>query len=331
MQQPVANAMNMLSQSTIKAIRENLPNLIDAPPVQFDQVNDALRTYFDFYNFRQCGITTDIEYRIGLLQEEHETLVGHYWTQPRATTTVVVVHGLFDHVGIYLKLVAELLDHNFAVFAFDMPGHGLSEGRSAVIDSFDDYGRIISGCVKYLNVITDLPVVAVGQSTGAAGILRYIFASERLCQFKKVVLLAPLVQPFQWKWINFSFILLRPFISGVRRKFTVNSNDEEFNAFLLSDPLQPRKVTTPWLAAMKQWIEQFDTYPNAAIKTLIIQGDADTTVDWEINIPRIKRKLPHNKVIMVAGAQHHLVNEADHWRHTVFTETVRFISNLESL
>ncbi|MCI4351068.1 MAG: lysophospholipase [Thermoplasmata archaeon] len=52
--------------------------------------------------------------------------------------TVVLVHGLKDHSGRYTAIAEALLARGYVVEAFDLPGHGRSEGRRAFIRTFDD-------------------------------------------------------------------------------------------------------------------------------------------------------------------------------------------------
>ncbi|QTA37122.1 lysophospholipase [Thermosipho ferrireducens] len=42
---------------------------------------------------------------------------------------VVLIHGLGEHIGRYEKLVSNLVNRNFGVIGFDLPGHGKSPGK----------------------------------------------------------------------------------------------------------------------------------------------------------------------------------------------------------
>lgn len=49
---------------------------------------------------------------------------------------VIVVHGLGDHGGRYEELARYLAPRHWAVFAFDLPGHGHSPGVQGRADSY---------------------------------------------------------------------------------------------------------------------------------------------------------------------------------------------------
>jgi alpha-beta hydrolase superfamily lysophospholipase len=118
--------------------------------------------------------------------------------------------------------------------------------------------------------------------------------------------------------VNLLYTVLRPFRSGVRRKFMPNSGDTEFLAFVQNDPLQSTTLPVQWVGAMRQWIRAFREHPVTDFAPLIIQGSADETVDWRWNIPMIRQKFPHAQLRMVDGARHHLANEVRHLREEVF-------------
>ena len=52
---------------------------------------------------------------------------------------VMIVHGIGEHSGEYGHVVERLVPAGFAVYGFDLRGHGRSPGRRAFIRSWDDY------------------------------------------------------------------------------------------------------------------------------------------------------------------------------------------------
>ena len=56
---------------------------------------------------------------------------------PRAD--VAIVHGYAEHSGRYAHVAAYLVDRGYAVSAFDLRGHGKSEGPRVLVRSFNEY------------------------------------------------------------------------------------------------------------------------------------------------------------------------------------------------
>lgn len=317
---------NLSSNQTQRQIRAGLEPLSSAQPIDFDRCEQVLKYYFDLYGFADALNGKNSHYRIGYIDINHARLVSHYWEAPRATATVFVAHGLFDHVGIYLKLITALLENGFSVLAVDMPGHGLSEGARAEVDDFDRYSEAISTCLDLMLPDSGSTVFGLGQSAGGSAVMQYVFNSGADCRFKKIALLAPLVRPSQWPLVNFSYGVLSPFISLFPRSFTANSHDEDFVDFLKNDPLQPKHISIRWMGAMKAWINRFGSYSASNIPTLIVQGTSDKTVDWKRNLPLIEKQFTNTEVVIVEGAKHHLVNEGDAWREKVFNAVLSFFN-----
>jgi alpha-beta hydrolase superfamily lysophospholipase len=49
-----------------------------------------------------------------------------------------------------------------------------------------------------------------------------------------------------------------------------------------------------------------------------VQGTGDTTVDWRYNTQAIARKFPRAHINTIPGARHHLVNESQPYRDSLY-------------
>lgn len=306
---------------------------INADPAgEIDNAPAELMRYFGHYGFDRlfqrgavCAYNLSGHYRASY------HIVQHQWALENARGTVMLVHGLFDHCGLYLRLVERLLDENYNVVCFDLPGHGLSDGKRVTIDNFGQYGEVVNGCLSHCAQTLSEPFYAIGQSTGGAALMQFLLNAELSgrqlsASLDKVVLLAPLVRARSWSRLVFIHSLLQRLIKRTPRRFGANSHDRHFLHFLEhQDPLQTRYVDVPWVQAMRDWVTSFAQAPPMDTALLAVQGTADQTVDWRWNIPLIQEKFPRSKVHYVEGALHHLANEGQPWRGEIFDRLCDFL------
>ncbi len=64
----------------------------------------------------------------------------HRWLPGGAPKAAVILHhGLWDYSDYYAPFAEELTRHGYAVSAFDMRGHGHSDGGRSFVKAFDEY------------------------------------------------------------------------------------------------------------------------------------------------------------------------------------------------
>jgi lysophospholipase len=303
------------------------------PELEFSLANDGAwgqsalaQAYLNAYEINFTEEFVHVSHAFGCVRVAGFRIATHYWLPENASGTVVMVHGYYDHVGVFDHPIRVALERNFAVLAFDLPGHGLSSGEPAVIDSFNEYGDVLAEILQQSAAIMPQPLYALGQSTGCAVLLNYLwrYGAKRnaLERFAKVVLCSPLVLPRGWRGMllgRYVYAILRHFVRRIGRSFGKSSHDPRFNEFIhYQDPLQAKHLPLRWIGAMKQWHEMVLSFAPLQAPLLIVQGTGDKTVDWRYNLPLLEQKLPNAKVVFVAAAGHQLVNESDFYRDQVF-------------
>ena len=135
-----------------------------------------------------------------------------------------LVHGHGDHSGMYSQAMRQLAAAGFAVCAFDLRGHGRSEGPIGDAPSYeqllDDVGLLLSEAER--RFAPDLPVFLFGHSHGGGLVLNY--GLRRRPRLRGVIATSP--------WLRLAFRLppwmdvLARFPHLVKPDYGVASRDE---------------------------------------------------------------------------------------------------------
>ena len=294
---------------------QNLPIL---SPVQ--------KRYLHYYNIDFSARNDNITQHLGSLSIAGYTVATHIYLQENAKGTALLVHGYYDHVGIYGSLIELCLDQGMNVVAYDLPGHGLSTGDRAAITSFKEYDEVFSSMLAMCqqNLKADAASLSVfGQSTGGAIIINYLLTrniQQNNSPFVAISLFSPLVRPCSWGAAKILHSILQPFMKQIKRNFAQNSNDIEFLRFIAEeDPLQPLVLSVRWVGALKKWIKMIEASEPSDIAINIVQGDQDETVEWRHNMPLLLQKFPNRQLLMIEQGRHHIVNEAQEKRTQAYS------------
>src|SRR5471032_2479977 len=300
-------------------LRSSLQPLIAEQPLSLEA-----QAYQRFYSLGGLGRDGTIHSALGRLDVGGYEIVSQLWRPPSPIATLFLLHGLYDHMGLYRHVVEWALEQGYAVLSCDLPGHGLSSGVRASIDDFAEYQVVLQRLfVEAATLKLPQPWHLCGQSTGGAIVIDHVLSHGTDSPAQgQVILLAPLVRPRAWGWSKFSYYLLKPFVKGIARRFSENTNDPAFMPFLQADPLQPQRLPTAWVGALARWIPGIESAAKSPRRPLIVQGEADMTVDWTHNLDVLRAKFGHPEVLMLPGARHHLANEIPAYRERYF----RFIS-----
>lgn len=281
-----------------------------------------VRRYFARYGLAISGI----DHRFGSFPGPGGRLAGHWFRPAEARSTVFVIHGYFDHTGLLANLIRHLVDRGVAVAAFDLPGHGLSQGKRGHVDDFREYAEALRNFAALGRGRLPEPWHLAGHSTGGAAILEFLFHPRSGDpRFDRVVLLAPLVRSAHWTLSRLAFPLVRPFVDHLPRRFRETSSDEGFLSFLRNDPLSVRRIPLAWVTAMVAWNRRIEDAGQIHRPVLVIQGTEDRVVDWRYNLRFLEGRIEGLKTRMVAGARHQLCNEAPPFRRAVFSALDRFL------
>ncbi|MCY4178486.1 MAG: alpha/beta hydrolase [Endozoicomonadaceae bacterium] len=289
-----------------------------------DQLKDEYRAFY--------GLPSEkaFHYNAGYIKVNNLQIYVQTWQPAIIKKTIFIVHGYFDHTGLYGHIIRFFLEHSYAVLIFDLPGHGLSSGERHGIENFSVYSDVLQHCLAHANNKLPKPWCLFGQSTGAAIITNSILINHITSVYNtidQIILLAPLVKIIHWKYSKIMCRLLSPFVKTVKRKKSKNLLDPAFATLLKKDPLQYNRVALSWVRALYKWVDEIHQSDNTtSIPTLIIQGERDKTVDWSYNVAFLSALFCSSELFLLPQAFHNLVNEPLSVRHKYYAKLTAWLS-----
>ena len=300
-------ADNNNEQQSEKAYNVELVKKEMAPLELIDSCSYSanILSYFVYY-----GLNFKVKHCFGSFKSQDFTLAAHVFDPGNAQGTVFLVHGYYDHSGVLKNIIRLCIEKKLIVAVFDFPGHGLSTGITASIDSLSQHMIALRDFFKRCQPYIRGPYCLIGHSLGGAVILEYLYRTEN-SPFEKVVLLAPLVRISYHHLSRIGYFIVNPFSDTSPRWFRRASSDKQFLKFFRNDPLQCRHFPLKWAEAYYAWSKRFKNYESISPPVTVIQGTRDDVVDWRYNIPLLKKKIPDLKVIYIKKARHQLMNEAE--------------------
>ena len=290
------------------------------PALQRSSVDPELaQLWRRFYQIDFAQQFPDLDARLGMVEVAGYRLAMQVLRPVHALATVIVLHGYNDHMGLDGHVYDWALRQGFAVLSCDFPGHGLSSGARASINSFQEYQQVLQALLaKAEQLQLPKPWHLLGQSTGGAIAFDYLLNQSPVSQLGETILLAPLVRPRAWQQSKLLYQLVKPFRRSVPRSFSNNSNDAAFVEFVRNDPLQARILPTAWVGALAEWISYIEQAKPSGRSPIIVQGDADMTVDWQHNLNVLNDKFSQPRILLLPEARHHLANEQTIMREQYF-------------
>jgi acylglycerol lipase len=236
--------------------------------------------------------------------------------EPRAV--LIVVHGLRDHSTRYGELAEHLVGQGFAVHAFDLRGHGHSEGVRVHIDSFEEY---LTDLGLFLERVRQRepgrPVFLLGHSMGGAIVT--LFTVEKKPGIQGVVLSAPALKP--GADVSKALIATTKVIGGVLPNLKVLELDpKQFSRDPAvvkeneTDPLifqqgGPARTASRLLGALNTISERME---EVSTPVLVMHGTADTVTDPEGSKALVKSARSTDKTLkLYHGLYHDLLHEPE--------------------
>ncbi len=262
-----------------------------------------------------------------------KTLFGQSWfcsEKPRAV--IVLIHGFGEHCSRYTPYIKLFKAENIAFISMDQIGHGRSEGKRGVIQSFqqllDDIDLLIE---KTESIFPDIPKFLYGHSMGGNIALNYLL--QRNYPFKGAIISSPWLK-LSHDLSGFTKILVRLFsiiIPNVTTKSRLNtdyisSKQQEVHAYNI-DELNHRRISFRLLYNVtRQGLWAMNNIHLLKVPTLLLHGNKDQiTSHWASR----EMALKHPELIQYREFEnmYHEVHN-DRQREFIAKQCIEWVNNL---
>ena len=240
---------------------------------------------------------------------------------------IVMIHGASSNLEVMRRPLGDLLAARHRVILIDRPGHGWSSHLNEEAATPAAQGRMIEQALEKLG--TGPVILVVHSWAGALGARMAIDYPERIAG---LVMLAPVAYPWRGGvgWFNelVNLPVIGPLLAhtvtlplgsllmarSARGVFLPQIMPDDFiTATAIPLVLRPREflANARDLAVLKQAVtEQAPRYREISAPTLVISGDADTTVSIHIHSRPFAASVANARLIVLPGVGHMVQNAA---------------------
>ena len=247
------------------------------------------------------------------------------WTAESPRAAMLLVHGIGEHSGRYEHVGSAFAEAGIDVASFDQRGFGLSAGRRAHVETFDEFLADVADLIEQRRTL-GVPVVLMGHSLGGLVATAYLVSDRPSPDL--AVLSAPALSADIPRWQRIAAPLLGSILPNlaITADFdgSVLSRDEAVQTAYETDPLRVPSSTArlgrETLAAMKHVNESLD---RLTVPTYVLHGSDDTLVPPSASEPLAV--LPNVTRRVWSGLRHECLNEPE--RDEVIAEIISWLDD----
>lgn len=242
------------------------------------------------------------------------------WKCETGRATLVVTHGLGEHSEAYTRLANGMLPGDWNMYAWDLRGHGRSEGERGVIRAFSDYCedlRLFVDFVKKAN--PNKPIVLIGHSMGglisAETVIKFgDLGAKSLCLSSPLFGIAVQVPAIKEKMARIAANILPNLTLHNELKFEDLSHDPKMIEEYEKDILRHDRISTTLFVEMVNAMDFCNTSADRIKLPLFMQLSGDD---------RIVNRKKAESFFDNAGSQNKVIKIYENYYHEIFNEVGR--------
>jgi len=161
---------------------------------------------------------------------------------------IILVHGIGEHIQRYAHWIKRLNEKGFGVVGVDLPGHGKSDGKRGVLNSYSLTDEMLDFLIaEFSKTFPGIPVFVYGHSLGGGIVLQYLLKKKP--NIRGAIVTSP--------WLKLAFepskakLMLAGIMKGIYPSLVQPSglivkyisHDQKVIDNYLSDPLNHDKIS----------------------------------------------------------------------------------------
>ena len=250
---------------------------------------------------------------------------------------VLITHGICEHSQCYTHVAHFLCNQGFLVYAWDLQGHGRSQGKRGFVKNFNEFSKNLISVIKKIQKTAQTPSFhLVGHSMGALITLQALLkkscpkiASATLSNpALGLSMSVPAFKKTMARWLNQIWPRLT-LNSGISYEFL--SRDPKMMEIYNKDPLRHSQVSAPlflgMMAAMKRIPKQIQKLKTPVFFQL---SGNDKVVNTQKSLDLFETlHEPKKKLKLYKESYHEIYNDLN--KEEVLSDLVDFLNKWNSL
>ena len=252
------------------------------------------------------------------------------WKPEKYDKVIIIFHGLGEHSGRYNIFKEFLKNQKVAIYALDLPGHGMSDGRKGDIKKFDiflDYIEDVLIHVRKKNLET--PITLFGHSLGGLICLSFLINRESK-EIYSAIISSPWIKlglEVPKYLIGIQKVLVN-IIPSFRLSNRININDltkdNDINYKYSKDQLVHDRISFRLYSEINKQIELVKERANRIkIKILLYHGSDDKIISSE-SVDILSLLIDDNQKIIFDKVYHEPHNDLE--KKEVFKKIIKFLN-----
>ena len=230
---------------------------------------------------------------------------------------ILIIHGLGEHSGRYLKLIQDFNNKNISVFIIDIRGHGKSEGKRGHSPFYNQLMSDIQYFINHVtNKISNQKYFLYGHSLGGNLVINYSFMKNK--KITGIIATSPCIKPAiePTRMKLFMGKLFQKFIPSLRLSNGIKVNGISRNLQVIKDyiddPLVHNQVSVQLgLDIISSGIYALENSQYITVPMLVFHGKNDELTSYSASEKLVENSGPNIKFIGFEDAYHEIHNELE--------------------